>query len=342
MRSVAKHSYIKGASGKARAKAHVNYIQHRSGDDREKGGRQFFSKDRDDVHGRDVKREIEEQSQRGVTVHKIILSPGINGVDLQQYTREVMDELGSSKGLDLNYYAVEHTNTDHDHVHVVVMGKDEHGRQVRFNRDDHKTMRETGDRYLEREHQLDRYLDREMTILLKHGERSKEPEYTREKGDKHFNRLVFGDEKDRKRGDDPERDRREFEELDKDMHKKEPRGRGLEAPKGRTQRMYEQRGRLSDAHESYVNSQARQYWKDIAERRPDLAQAAERELSSITKFEQESRMESRFRNDGIDRLLGQSTERERGHEDRTDRTEKPTRERGDDDESRGRGSRGDR
>jgi type IV secretory pathway VirD2 relaxase len=335
MRSVAKHSYIKGESGKARAKAHVSYIQHRSGDDREKGGRTFFNKDRDDVKGKDVKREIEEQTERGVTVHKIILSPGINGVDLKEYTREVMDELGRSKGLDLKWDAVEHTNTDHDHVHVVVMGKDEHGRRVRLDRDDHKTLRETGDRYLEREHTLDRYLDRDMFFMLKREERSKEPEYTRQKGDKLFNRLIYGDEKERKRGDD--RDRREFE----DIEKKEP-VRGLEAPKGRQQRMYEQRGRLSEAHDTYVNSQARQYWKDIADRRPDLAQAAERELSSLTKFEQQSSLEQRSRNDGIDRLLGQSTERERGHEDRSDRTEKPTRERGDDDEARGRGSRGDR
>lgn len=338
-KSVAKHSYIKGGNGKARACAHVNYIQHRSGEDREKGGRPFFNKDRDDVKGKEVKRDIEEQSRGGVTVHKIILSPGIDGVDLKEYTREVMDELGSKKGLDLKWQAVEHTNTDHDHVHVVVMGKDKNGRQVRFDRDDHKNIRETGDRYLEREHKLDRYLDREMTILIKDGERTKELSYNREKGDKLFNRLVFGeDEKDRKRREQPER-RLE----DQDLHKKELRGQGLEAPKGRQQRIFEQRGRLSDAHESYANSQAKEYWKDIAQRRPDLAQAAERELSALSRFEQQSGIEQRTRNDGIDRLFGQSTERERGGQERTDQTEKPNRERGgDDDESRGRGSRGDR
>lgn len=333
MRSVAKHSYIKGAKGKARANAHVDYIQHRSGDDRAQGGRTFFNKERDDVRGKEVKRDIEEQTERGVTVHKLILSPGINGIDLKQYTREVMDELGRSKGLDLKWDAVQHTNTDHDHVHVVVMGKDEHGRRVRLDRGDHKTLRETGDRYLEREHKLERYLDRDMYLLLKHGERSKEPEYNRQKGDKLFNRLMYGDEKERKPGDG---ERREFD----DIEKKEP-VRGLEAPKGRQQRMYEQRGRLSEAHDTYINDQARQRWKDIAERRPDLAQTAERELSAITRFEQQSSLQHRSRNDGIDRLLGQSTERDRTQEDRTDRTiEKPGR--GDDDDTRGRGSRGDR
>jgi hypothetical protein len=342
MRSVAKHSYIKGAKGQARAKAHVNYIQHRSGEDREKGGRQFFNKDREDIGGREVKHDIEEQSQRGVTMHKIILSPGINGVDLQDYTREVMGELGSSKGLDLDWYAVQHNNTDHNHVHVVVMGRDEHGRQVRFDRNDHKLMRETGDRYLEREHQLDRYLDRETHILLKHGERSKEVEYTREKGARDFNRLIFGEEnKDRKR-EDPDKDRRIFEQLDKDLNKNERSNQGLTRSKGRTQRMYENQGRLSDHHEHYVNNQLKQYWKDVSERRPDLAEAATREIESISKFEQQSSLESRTRNDGIDRLLGQSTEREITRDERTPTDDKTNRERGSDDEERGRGSRGDR
>lgn len=36
MRSVVKHSYVKGMQKSARAKAHINYIQNRTGADRDK------------------------------------------------------------------------------------------------------------------------------------------------------------------------------------------------------------------------------------------------------------------------------------------------------------------
>lgn len=343
MRSVVKHSYIKGAKGKARAKAHVNYIQYRSGEDREKGKREFFNADRDGIDGREIKDHIDQETGRGVTVHKLILSPGVNSVELDKYTRETMDELGRSKGLDLQWYAVEHTNTDHNHVHVVLLGKDAQGRQVRLDRKDHDKMREVGDRYLEREHKLDRFMDRELSLLLKHGERSRDPEYKPDRGDRHFDQLIYGESYRKKdRGDKAERDRRDWDELDKDLHKRGGKGRGLERRKGRTQRMYEARGRLSDAHDHYQKRQAQQYWKQVAERRPDLAEAAQRELATLNKFEQNSGLEQRVRNDGIDRLLGQGMDRGRDQPDRaeTQRTDRGDQGKTRDDES-GR-SRGDR
>ena len=318
MPSVAKHSYLKGVSGKARAKAHVNYIQYRSGEEREKEPMQFFSRECDDVQGHEIKHDIDEQSLRGVAVHKIILSPGVDNVDLQQYTREMMDELGHSKGLDLDWYAVAHRNTEHDHVHVVVMGRDENGHQVRFDRNDHRTMRDIGDRYIEREHYLERYLDRDIALLLKHGERDRELDYNKERGDRQFNLLIYGETKDRKRGEDPERDRREFEELDKDLHKNLNRERGLEIPGGRIQRRIEFQGRFSDAIYYSANQQFKQQWREAAEYNPGLAEAATRELAWISKFEQESMVQNHLRHDGLDRLLGHEMGRGRDQPELTD------------------------
>jgi len=210
MRSVAKHSYVKGARGKAKAKAHVNYIQYRRGDDRVDGKpREFFSGDREHIQGREVKRDIDESERAKVVAHKLVLSPGLQNVDVKAYTREVMEQVGREKGLDLDWRAVVHKNTDHDHAHVIIFGKDKNGREVFFNRDDYKNMREAGDRYLERNHFYERYLERDSDRVLKG------KEYERERGDNIFEALV----RDLNPGDnreDRQKAKREPREWDKE------------------------------------------------------------------------------------------------------------------------------
>jgi hypothetical protein len=89
-------------------------------------------------------------------MHKLILSPGVQGADVKEYCREVMSDLSSRKGLDLEWYAVRHDNTNNPHVHIVVMGTDENGHKVRLTKEDYTKIKEAGDRYLERNRLLDR------------------------------------------------------------------------------------------------------------------------------------------------------------------------------------------
>lgn len=181
MRSVVKGSYIKGATRLAKAGAHINYIQYRSGDDREDGPRKFFDDGREGITGREVKDDLAKDG--GKYVHKLILSPGVDGVDIKAYSRAVLANVGRAKGVDLNWRAIEHNNTDHSHAHVVIFGKDKLGKEVQFDRDDFALMREFGDRYLERNHEFERYLDRDLRKLMK------EPEYKIE-GDRAYRQLV--------------------------------------------------------------------------------------------------------------------------------------------------------
>jgi len=156
-RSVVKHSYLTGRNeGVARAQAHVKYIQNRSGKDKDQGARKFFDSGRDVVGRRQVAIAVRDQNPRGTVMHKLVLSPGVQGADSKEYTREVMADLGSRKGLELEWYAVEHDNTANPHVHVVVMGKDQNGHKVRLSKDDYTKMKEAGDRYLERNRLLER------------------------------------------------------------------------------------------------------------------------------------------------------------------------------------------
>src|SRR5471030_2109698 len=93
LKTVVKHSYVKGRHGKGRSSAHINYISHREGPDREKGGRKFFDKERDELDAKEVKQRMYEMAdERSVVMHKIILSPGLN-TDAKEYTRELMEKL---------------------------------------------------------------------------------------------------------------------------------------------------------------------------------------------------------------------------------------------------------
>ena len=165
---VVKHSYIsardrqsrvggKPSKGIAvgRALAHLKYIQHRPGEDREKGGREFFGESDDDLSVKRLRKAVREMADSKVVVHKVTLAPEINPGDKRAFTREVMQKLGSEKGLDLQWMAVEHNNTDHHHIHLVILGKDKNGTDVRIDKKDYDKIKEYGDRYLERVHPLE-------------------------------------------------------------------------------------------------------------------------------------------------------------------------------------------
>lgn len=162
---VLKHSYISprdrqsqvgGKPSKVRAMgralAHLKYIQHRPGEDRPEGGREFFGEGDDEMSAQRVRKLVKEMKNSKVLVHKITLAPEINPDDKKAFTREVMKKLGSEKGLDLQWVGVEHNNTDHHHIHVVVLGKDKNGKDVRIDKGDYPKIKDYGDKFLERMH----------------------------------------------------------------------------------------------------------------------------------------------------------------------------------------------
>lgn len=308
IKAVVKHSYVKGSKGAGKARAHINYIAYRHGEDRGKEPRAFFDKEDDRITGRQIKERIDEQDSRGVVMHKIILSPGLETANVQDYTREMMERLEREKGQRLEWYAVEHRNTEHPHAHVVVMGRDLDGGKVRLDLSDMKDLRRWGDRYLEREHALERYLDREKERLLE------DRTYRRDRGDALFERLMYGDQGDRKRSaKEIERDRREWEQLDRDMHKTFSRERGRQRKMSFRQYQTESAGRLLTFHEKYQSREARERWEKLANEDPSLAAAAQRELDWMDRFELDSKLDNRGPYDefDLDRLTDGLTRIER-------------------------------
>lgn len=158
---VIKHKFIKGRrsashGGKVvaigKALAHVKYIQHRPGPDREPGGREMFNDREDGLDAREMRKAIKELGDSQVVVHKLMLAPEINPQDKKAFTREVMANLSQEMGRDLQWFAVEHNNTEHHHIHVVVLGRDRNGTEVKIGMKEIEKAKAQGDRYLERWH----------------------------------------------------------------------------------------------------------------------------------------------------------------------------------------------
>lgn len=165
---VIKHSYISARdrqsrnAGKppkvaavGRALAHLKYIQHRPGEDRGDGGREFFGEADDELSARRLRKAVREMRDSKVVVHKLTLAPEINPADKKAFTREVMQKIAEGKGQDFVWMAVEHGNTEHHHIHVVILGKDKNGKDVRIDKKDYDKLKDYGDRFLERQHPLE-------------------------------------------------------------------------------------------------------------------------------------------------------------------------------------------
>lgn len=158
---VIKHRYIPGRRKASeggnvvsisKALAHVKYIQHRPGPDKEPGGREMFDERGEDISAKEMRQAIRELGDCRVVVHKLTLAPEINPQDKKAFTREVMSKLGQDMGRDLRWFGVEHNNTEHHHIHVVVLGRDHNGTEVRLGLKDIEKAKEHGERYLERWH----------------------------------------------------------------------------------------------------------------------------------------------------------------------------------------------
>lgn len=144
--------------------SHLKYIQHRRGDDRERGGRDLYDSERDRIDGREVRVSVLESREKSPVFHRLIISPDINPRDMKEFTREVMDEFSRNKDLEIRWVATSHTNTDNHHSHVLIWGRDKKGKQVRIERDDFVHIRKFADEYLERTHPEERKRYREEKL----------------------------------------------------------------------------------------------------------------------------------------------------------------------------------
>jgi hypothetical protein len=130
-------SSSKPATSRARARtgraaAHLRYIQ-RDGTSRDGERGQLYSATEDRADGA----AFLERGQDDRHQFRFIVSPedGADLSDLTAYTRDLMRQVEADLGTKLDWVAVNHHNTGHPHVHVIVRGKDDLGENLVINGD---------------------------------------------------------------------------------------------------------------------------------------------------------------------------------------------------------------
>jgi type IV secretory pathway VirD2 relaxase len=116
-----------GKNGRAKARAHLRYIQ-RDGAERDGTPGKLYGPARDAVDGE----AFLEEGKTDRHQFRIILSPEEAGElkDLEAFTRDVMASAERDLGTKLDWVAVNHYDTDHPHVHVVLRGRADDGRDL--------------------------------------------------------------------------------------------------------------------------------------------------------------------------------------------------------------------
>lgn len=118
--NITKHA----GGGAAALNKHVAYLQ-RDGAGKDDDRAEAFTAEQDEINAGEHTREWAEDRHH----FRLMISPE-NGHQLQSlsdYTREVMAEAERDLGVKLDWVAVEHHNTGHPHVHVLLRGKEPDG-----------------------------------------------------------------------------------------------------------------------------------------------------------------------------------------------------------------------
>ena len=131
-RVIVKSRSVRGAGKSGKAAAHLRYIQ-RDGTTREGERGPLYSATEDRADGDAfLDRGKDDRHQ-----FRFIVSPedAADLADLTGYTRELMAQVEADLGTKLDWVAVNHHNTGHPHVHVIINGHDALGEDLVINGD---------------------------------------------------------------------------------------------------------------------------------------------------------------------------------------------------------------
>jgi type IV secretory pathway VirD2 relaxase len=131
-RVVVKSRSVRAAGKNGRAAAHLRYIQ-RDGTSRDGERGRLYSATQDRADGDAfLDRGKDDRHQ-----FRFIVSPeeGAELGDLSGFTRDLMSQLEGDLRTKLDWVAVNHFNTGHPHVHIIVNGRDQLGEDLVINGD---------------------------------------------------------------------------------------------------------------------------------------------------------------------------------------------------------------
>jgi type IV secretory pathway VirD2 relaxase len=112
--------------------AHLSYLQ-RDGVTRDGERGQLFSADGQEIDPHDFAKACENDRHH----FRFIVSPddALEMANLKLFTRDLMGQMEKDLGTRLDWAAVDHWNTEHPHIHVIVRGIGEDGKDLVISRD---------------------------------------------------------------------------------------------------------------------------------------------------------------------------------------------------------------
>lgn len=111
---------------------HLNYLR-RDGVTRDGEKARLFGPGRDDAAPKEFAARCEEDRHH----FRFIVSPddAVEMSDLKRFTRELVGQMETDLGTKLDWVAVDHWNTEHPHVHLIVRGVRDDGENLVISRD---------------------------------------------------------------------------------------------------------------------------------------------------------------------------------------------------------------
>jgi type IV secretory pathway VirD2 relaxase len=113
-------------------RAHIGYLQ-RDGVTRDGAPGKLFDARGDEADGRAFAERCEGDRHH----FRFIVSPDDAGElsSLRSFTRELMDQASRDLGTRLDWVAIDHWNTEHPHIHILVRGRADDGKDLVISRD---------------------------------------------------------------------------------------------------------------------------------------------------------------------------------------------------------------
>jgi hypothetical protein len=132
-RVVIKVSFSPHRTGSGKLAAHAAYLG-RDGAAREDEQGRFYDASRDEVEG--LSRDLSDWTEEDPRHFRIMIAPesASRMDDLKGYVRDVMGQMESDLGIETQWVAVNHWNTDNPHAHVILRGRTEAGYELRIPR----------------------------------------------------------------------------------------------------------------------------------------------------------------------------------------------------------------
>jgi len=130
--AVVKARVVRHAGRGAPLATHLNYL-HREGVTRDGEKARLFGPGADDADPKEFAERCEDDRHH----FRFIVSPddAVEMSDLKGFTRELVGQMENDLGTKLDWVAVDHWNTEHPHVHLILRGVREDGENLVISRD---------------------------------------------------------------------------------------------------------------------------------------------------------------------------------------------------------------